>query len=265
LDTQEKNSGSNPQSPATLGDVLYGNAGKRRVPEQEWVELLRSVAARSQTALQALYDRASRPVYALAVRITGDRESAEEATLDVFQDVWRRARTYEAADAMVLAWIMGFARARARERRSARRIDGNGQQLDGAGALAQPSPGLQRRLAMRIAEETRGAPIPPPNARWTEPEWEEVSPGLQCKILSSDTERDRVGMLVHLDPGVEYPPHTHAGVEELDLLQGELWIDDRKLVPGDYNRAEAPTGDDRVWTETGCSCVLITSTRDILR
>ena len=29
-------------------------------------------------------------------------------------------------------------------------------------------------------------------------------------------------MLVPLAPGVEYPPHIHAGVEALHLLQGEL-------------------------------------------
>ena len=57
----------------------------------------------------------------------------------------------------------------------------------------------------------------------------------------------------------------HAGVEELHLLDGELWIDDRKLYPGDYNRAEPGTADHRVWSETGCTCVLITSTRDVLR
>jgi anti-sigma factor ChrR (cupin superfamily) len=65
-------------------------------------------------------------------------------------------------------------------------------------------------------------------------------------------------------PGVEYPPHTHAGLEKLFLLDGELWIDDRKLYPGDYNRAEPGTGDKRVWSETGCTCVLITSTEDVL-
>jgi anti-sigma factor ChrR (cupin superfamily) len=58
--------------------------------------------------------------------------------------------------------------------------------------------------------------------------------------------------------------HTHAGLEELFLFDGELWIDDRKRYPGDYNRAEAPSGDKRVWSETGCTCVLFTSTRDIL-
>jgi anti-sigma factor ChrR (cupin superfamily) len=78
-------------------------------------------------------------------------------------------------------------------------------------------------------------------------------------------ERHRVSMLVRLAPGVDYPPHTHAGVEELHLLDGELWIDDRKLHPGDYNRAEPGSGDQRVWSETGCTCVLITSTRDRLR
>ena len=72
-------------------------------------------------------------------------------------------------------------------------------------------------------------------------------------------------MLVRLDPNVEYPPHTHAGVEELHLLQGELWIDGRKLHPGDYIRAEPGTSDARVWSETGCTGVLITSPRDLLR
>jgi anti-sigma factor ChrR (cupin superfamily) len=71
-------------------------------------------------------------------------------------------------------------------------------------------------------------------------------------------------MLVRLAPNVEYPPHRHAGVEELHLLDGELWIDDRKLLPGDYNFAQAPSGDKRVWSETGCTCVLVTSTRDVL-
>jgi len=66
-------------------------------------------------------------------------------------------------------------------------------------------------------------------------------------------------------PHASYPAHTHAGTEELHLLQGELWIDDRQLRPGDYNRAEAGSTDRRVWSETGCTCVLITSTQDILQ
>ncbi len=125
--------------------------------------------------------------------------------------------------------------------------------------------GLQGRLARRIAAETGGHAVLPGVPQWSEPDWEEVAPGISCKLLATDEEKDVVSMLVRLLPYVDYPAHTHAGVEELHLLDGELWIDQKKLYPGDYNRAEAGTGDQRVWSETGCTCVLITSTRDSLR
>ena len=130
--------------------------------------------------------------------------------------------------------------------------------------VLRPPASLQARLAARLAEET-GKHVPPPVPRWSEPEWEQVAPGIECKLLATDTERHRVSMLVRLAPGASYPPHTHAGVEELHLLDGELWIDERKLFPGDYNYGAPGAGDQRVWSETGCTCVLITSTKDILR
>jgi anti-sigma factor ChrR (cupin superfamily) len=127
-----------------------------------------------------------------------------------------------------------------------------------------PSPSLQERLARRIAAEAGREPAPVEPSGYREPDWDEVAPGIFCKMLANDPFRRRVTMLVRLLPTVEYPPHTHAGVEELHLLEGDLWIDDRKLHPGDYNRAEAPTADKRVWSETGCTCVLITSPGDVL-
>lgn len=130
--------------------------------------------------------------------------------------------------------------------------------------VLRPPQSLPARLADRIAAETGKEPVLASDRQWTEPEWNEVAPGIFCKLLAADTETHRVSMLVRLLPGVEYPPHTHAGVEELHLLAGELWIDDKKLHPGDYNRAEPGTGDRRVWSETGCTCVLMTSTKDRL-
>ena len=56
-----------------------------------------------------------------------------------------------------------------------------------------------------------------------------------------------------------------VGVEELHLLDGELWIDARRLFPGDYNYCAPGAGDERVWSETGCTCLLVTSTKDTLR
>jgi len=130
--------------------------------------------------------------------------------------------------------------------------------------VLRPEGDLWARLARRVAEVAGEEPRATPPSQWRDPDWREVSPGIFCKLLANDTQRHRVSMLVRLLPNVEYPPHTHAGLEELHLLDGELWIDDRKLLPGDYNRAEAPTSDQRVWSETGCTCVLVTSTQDIL-
>ena len=107
--------------------------------------------------------------------------------------------------------------------------------------MRPPTP-LWGRLAERIAADSGSEPSPEPEARWgDEPEWKEVAPGISCKLLATDAAKERVSMLVRLAPGVAYPPHSHAGVEELHLLDGELSIDDRKLYPGDYNRAEPGT------------------------
>jgi anti-sigma factor ChrR (cupin superfamily) len=131
--------------------------------------------------------------------------------------------------------------------------------------VLRPTTSLQTRLARRIAQETGKQPVLPPPRRWSEPDWEEVAPGIKCKLLATDAERHRVSMLVRLAPDASYPAHTHAGVEELHLLDGELWIDGRKLFPGDYNYGAPGAGDERVWSETGCTCLLVTSINDVLR
>jgi RNA polymerase sigma-70 factor, ECF subfamily len=100
------------KQPATLGDVLYAKA-KAPVPEQDWATLVQSLAAGDQLALHALYERAHRIVFTLIMRITANRETAEELTIDVFHDVWRRASRYDAANGTVLGWIMNQARSRA--------------------------------------------------------------------------------------------------------------------------------------------------------
>ena len=130
--------------------------------------------------------------------------------------------------------------------------------------LLRPSVSLWGRLAQRIGEDTGEEMVSPPSQLPAQPEWEEAGSGIACKLLAIDTEKNRVSMLVRLAPGTDYPPHRHAGVEELHLLHGELMINDKKLYPGDYIRVEAGSVDHRVWSETGCTCFLLTSTKDIL-
>jgi RNA polymerase sigma-70 factor (ECF subfamily) len=99
----------------TLGDLLYD--GSRVIaPEGEWVSLVQAIAAGDQRALHALYERSHRIVFTLMMRITANRETAEELTLNLYQDIWRRARDYNAASGTVLAWIMNQGRSRAIDR-----------------------------------------------------------------------------------------------------------------------------------------------------
>jgi RNA polymerase sigma-70 factor (ECF subfamily) len=100
----------------TLGDVLYADKANSIVSEEDWTALVQSIASGDQRALLALYDRTHRIVFTLIVRITNDRETAQELTLDVFHGIWRGASTYDPANESVLGWIMNQARSRAMRR-----------------------------------------------------------------------------------------------------------------------------------------------------
>jgi hypothetical protein len=130
--------------------------------------------------------------------------------------------------------------------------------------VLRPSVSLWERLAERIATETGAKPMPAPQRWGAEPEWKDVAPGISCKLLATDAERNRVSMLVRLAPGCDYPSHRHEGTEELYMLDGELIVDDTTFYPGDYRRAERDTVDHRIWSQTGCTCVLVTSFRDVI-
>ena len=130
--------------------------------------------------------------------------------------------------------------------------------------LLRPAESLWGRLARRIASEQGTQPFVPPLDAPVKPDWEEAAPGIHVKLLASDAENDTLSMLVRLDPGTDYPGHRHASIEELILLHGILKVDDRTLYPGDFISSEAGSVDHRVWSETGCTCFLLTSTEDIL-
>lgn len=100
----------------TLGDVLYADKSRAQVSEEEWTDLVHAVAAGDQIALHELYQRTHRIAFTLIMRICRSRESAEEVTLDVFHEVWRRASRYDSTNGTVLGWIMNLARSRAIDR-----------------------------------------------------------------------------------------------------------------------------------------------------
>lgn len=152
-------------TPGTLGSVLYAKT-KALVSEQDWVKLVHSIAAGDQLALHAIYERSHRIVFTLIVRITAHRDTAEELTLDVFHDVWRRAPDYDAANGTVLGWIMNQARSRAIDRlrydNRKKRVDPHANEPAPAGEAAdshsvlefkQQSQALRAALTVLSADE----------------------------------------------------------------------------------------------------------------
>jgi RNA polymerase sigma-70 factor (ECF subfamily) len=79
-------------------------------------DLVREVAAGSQEALSALYDRHVDGVFAAARRITRDRQVAEEVVQETFLALWNRAELYKQRAGSLAAWLHTIARNRAIDR-----------------------------------------------------------------------------------------------------------------------------------------------------
>lgn len=86
------------------------------IHEQEWAGLLARIAVGDQSALAELYDVSSAKVFGLAMKILGDHVAAEETTLDVYTQVWRRISTYNAVRGTPGSWLMTLAKNRAIDR-----------------------------------------------------------------------------------------------------------------------------------------------------
>jgi RNA polymerase sigma-70 factor (ECF subfamily) len=133
-------------------------------------ELMALVLRRQEAALGAIYDRYIRLVYAVALRITGDRETAEEVVQDVFQNVWQAAGSFQPGVGSFAAWLLGIARHRAidatrskRERARARE-----QTLDDVRPAGEEM-SLEREVAQRLLRDTVRAALDalPANQRQT--------------------------------------------------------------------------------------------------
>jgi len=75
--------------------------------------LISGIAGKEEAALSALYDATTSRVFALALRITGQRNDAEEVTEDVYMQVWQRAGAYDPNRGKIMSWLYTICRSRA--------------------------------------------------------------------------------------------------------------------------------------------------------
>ena len=118
---------------------------------------------------------------------------------------------------------------------------------------AQKSPGvLYDKDGVLIAR--------PEEMTWTAGEL----PGVFLKVLFNDAVRGYTTAMVRMTPGTHYPSHRHAGVEELYLLEGDLFVGDLAMRAGDYCRGEAGSIHEEIATQNGCLFVVTSSHQDEL-
>lgn len=126
--------------------------------------LLAAMSRGEEAALAALYDRYATPVYALALRITGERDAAQEVTQDTFLRVWNHAGTYDATRGACGPWLFTIARRRALDvlrLRDRRAQIAPGRFTSDGGTLpdpAHPDPTAGIALAHTVAQAVAALP-----------------------------------------------------------------------------------------------------------
>lgn len=89
-------------------------------------ELIGKTASGDRTAFAMLYAHTAAQLFGIALRITRQREDAEEVLQESFVAVWRRAGDYDAAMGSAMGWLIAIVRRRAIDhlRRSTGRREG---------------------------------------------------------------------------------------------------------------------------------------------
>lgn len=123
------------------------------------LQLVQRILRRDLNAFEELYDRHSRAVYALVLRVLQQAGTAEEVVQDVFLQLWRNAAQYDAARGPFVPWLFTLARNRALDtlRLKSERQRRREEQSEELPALVCPAPQFEealdeQRRAARVRE-----------------------------------------------------------------------------------------------------------------
>jgi RNA polymerase sigma-70 factor (ECF subfamily) len=124
------------------------------VPQQrdarDDIAVIARIVARDERAVGELYDRYSRLLFGLILRIVRDRSEAEEILQEVFVMVWTRAGTYNASLGTPAAWLLGIARHRAIDR-----LRANTVRVRAVESAPEPQPADNPEARASISEQQR--------------------------------------------------------------------------------------------------------------
>ena len=91
------------------------SADTTRLPdiEHELRELISKISRGCESALGKLYDKMISHVFGLALKILRSQTEADEVTIDVFKQIWDKARDYTPDRGTPSAWLITLTRSRA--------------------------------------------------------------------------------------------------------------------------------------------------------
>jgi RNA polymerase sigma-70 factor, ECF subfamily len=114
------------------------------------ISLIERIVARDERAVADLYDRHSRLLFGLILRIIRDRSEAEEVLQEVFVQVWNKADTYNVALGSPAAWLVRVARNRAIDR-----LRANAVRIRAVESVPEPAPVESPEKAAAATEQQR--------------------------------------------------------------------------------------------------------------
>lgn len=124
-------------------------------------ELVKAVATGNEDALREIYERHGASVMALARRMLGSREEAEEVLQDAILGLWQNASGFDPARASLRTYLFALARNRCLSRLRARRARPLVNDLEAPDSALQlafsvnpdPLPALLAKRALAVVDE----------------------------------------------------------------------------------------------------------------
>jgi len=114
--------------------------------------------------------------------------------------------------------------------------------------------GNAQREAMReriLSRAAITAPAGTQTIRAGDGKWLELIPLIHMKILRQDVESGNETKLFRLQPGAEFPPHSHTHEEECMVLEGEIEVGGHVVRAGDMHIAGTTHEHPRITSKTG--------------
>ncbi len=130
-----------------------------------------------------------------------------------------------------------------------------------------PPSGLKDKLLQRIrekvltkekAKEKEGFLY----VRSQEGEWKDIAEGVSLKRLFYDPVRQYATAMVKMSAGTRFPSHRHMEAEECYVIEGAIEMGGQLFRKGDYIRAEAGSIHKGIYSESGCTLLILSSQRN---